>query len=85
MSSQDARLDAVVELEDLIRRLRVLKHTLAQDIANERERWKREMVENDEHIARMGMPCTSPLPYEALTHTVALDPDDVDLIDRCAE
>ena len=87
MMDGDELLSVYVELEDMLRRIRDLKHTVGQMIA-EREATVQKILnavrESDEHAMRMGMPCEGPV-FESLTHTVALDPDDVELIERCGE
>jgi hypothetical protein len=90
MTDGDELISVYVELEDAIRRLRDLKHTVGQMIA-EREVTVQKILnavrESDEHQMRMGMPCTGPIApgYECLTHTCALDEDDVEMVDRCGE
>ena len=87
MTDNDELLSVYVELEDMLRRIRDLKHTVGQMIA-EREVTVQKILnavrESDEHTMRMGMPCEGPV-FEALTHTCALDEEMVEEIARCGE
>jgi hypothetical protein len=83
-------LEMLVELRDLKQRIAVLIAELSARERREDEmfaRIMREVRESDEHQMRMGMPCTGPIApgYECLTHTCALDEDDVEMVDRCGE
>ena len=63
--------EIAAELRDLGRRLLALQSAFANR--------ERERHEDAQHAA-------GPAPdFQALTHTVALDPDDVELIERCGE
>lgn len=90
----DPILDAYVELEDIGRRLAALKHELGKLVGmrltdDARQRILDAVRESDEHTARMGREAPNDLGvapgYETLTHTVALDEDDVEHIDSCGE
>lgn len=78
----DWRQDALVELEDIGRRVRALKEVIAQDVKRDDEIFARimaevkrrnlEQQEDAEFAANMGAPCHDPSPgLETRTHAFA--------------
>ena len=78
--------EIVVAMEDIGRQLRAVRAEFALRLRSRDklvESILREVRESDECTASFGG-CIPP-GYECLTHTCALDPDDVDKVDRCGE